>query len=207
MKFNTRTLAELTKFEFSYPQIRRWVVAFLPPDPKAGRQSGKSRQYGIDDVFIIVFGGHIVAFLRYKIPEAQRVVGDVVEWLRKNKGMPTQIYDFSAPLETISPAEMLPYDVDGKWWKRLHEKFVNFDLHIEHRPDGTRSYTVREFLTTSLTEPGIFDVRYREYKFGEPAIEHSASILHHPRHTIALSRIRDLLLARMPIYSLVRENA
>lgn len=60
---------------------KRWSREFLPPDPLGGMQSGYARQYSPDDAFTVYLGGHLVSELKYAIPEARRILGDLRKWL------------------------------------------------------------------------------------------------------------------------------
>ena len=60
---------------------KRWSREFLPPDPLGGMQSGYARQYSPDDAFTVYLGGHLVSELKYAIPEARKILGDLRKWL------------------------------------------------------------------------------------------------------------------------------
>lgn len=59
---------------------KRWSREFLPPDPLGGMQSGYTRQYSPDDAFKVYLGGHLVSELKYAIPEARQILGDLWKW-------------------------------------------------------------------------------------------------------------------------------
>lgn len=59
---------------------KRWSREFLPPDPLGGMQSGFARQYSPDGAFTVYLGGHLVADLKYTIPEAKQIVTDLHSW-------------------------------------------------------------------------------------------------------------------------------
>ena len=59
---------------------KRWSREFLPPDPLGGMQSGFARQYSPDDAFKVYFGGHLVADLKFTIPEARQILTDLQAW-------------------------------------------------------------------------------------------------------------------------------
>ena len=59
---------------------KRWSREFLPPDPLGGMQSGFARQYSPDGAFTVYLGGHLVADLKFTIPEAKQIVKDLHAW-------------------------------------------------------------------------------------------------------------------------------
>jgi hypothetical protein len=59
---------------------KRWSREFLPPDPLGGMQSGFARQYSPDGAFTVYLGGHLVADLKFAIPEAKQIVTDLHSW-------------------------------------------------------------------------------------------------------------------------------
>lgn len=59
---------------------KRWSREFLPPDPLGGMQSGFARQYSPDGAFTVYLGGHLVADLKFAIPEAKQIVTDLHVW-------------------------------------------------------------------------------------------------------------------------------
>ena len=60
---------------------KRWSREFLPPDPLGGLQSGFARQYSLQEAFHVYLGGHMVADLKYSIPETKIILGDLKEWV------------------------------------------------------------------------------------------------------------------------------
>jgi len=60
---------------------KRWSREFLPPDPLGGLQSGYARQYNLDQVFNVYLGGHLVSDLKFPMPEAKQILGDLKAWL------------------------------------------------------------------------------------------------------------------------------
>jgi hypothetical protein len=59
---------------------KRWSREFLPPDPLGGMQSGFARQYSPDGAFTVYLGGHLVADLKFTIPEARQILTDLHAW-------------------------------------------------------------------------------------------------------------------------------
>ncbi|RLB83274.1 MAG: hypothetical protein DRH24_07035 [Deltaproteobacteria bacterium] len=66
--------------EINLSKWKRWSREFLPPDPLGGMQSGFARQYSPDGAFTVYFGGHLVADLKFTIPEAKQIVKDLHSW-------------------------------------------------------------------------------------------------------------------------------
>jgi len=60
---------------------KRWSREFLPPDPLGGMQSGYTRQYNPNEAFKVKLGGHLVADLKFAIPEAKQILNDLDGWL------------------------------------------------------------------------------------------------------------------------------
>ena len=80
--YNSRQLSE--KLNIGHSKWKRWVREFLPSDPLSGRQSGYARQLNLRDAFKVYLGGHLVSQLKFTIPEAQRILGDLAKWIKQN---------------------------------------------------------------------------------------------------------------------------
>lgn len=77
-----RTSKEISQiFDINLAKWKRWSREFLPPDPLGGLQSGYARQYHLDEVFTVYLGGHLVADLKFTIPEAKQTLDDLHQWL------------------------------------------------------------------------------------------------------------------------------
>jgi len=76
--FANRELSE--KLNVNLAKWKRWSREFLPPDPLGGMQSGYARQYNPDEAFTVFLGGHIVADLKFTIPEAKQMIQDLQQW-------------------------------------------------------------------------------------------------------------------------------
>ena len=68
------------RLEINLSKWKRWSREFLPPDPLGGMQSGFARQYSPDDAFTVYFGGHLVADLKFTIPETKQILTDLHTW-------------------------------------------------------------------------------------------------------------------------------
>ncbi len=80
--FSNRELAR--NLDINLAKWKRWSREFLPPDPLGGMQSGYARQYSPDEAFTVYLGGHLVADLKFTIPEAKQVHKDLHGWLEGN---------------------------------------------------------------------------------------------------------------------------
>ena len=79
IKFFTNREAS-NRLNINLSKWKRWSREFLPPDPLGGMQSGFARQYSPDGAFTVYFGGHLVADLKFTIPEAKQIVKDLHSW-------------------------------------------------------------------------------------------------------------------------------
>ena len=77
--FTNRELSNRLGIKLS--KWKRWSREFLPPDPLGGMQSGYARQYHPDQAFTVFLGGHLVADLKFSIPEANQIIQDLNKWL------------------------------------------------------------------------------------------------------------------------------
>ncbi len=68
-------------FGFKLARWKRWSREFLPPDPLGGLQSGFARQYSLPEAFQVYLGGHLVADLKFSIPETKIILADLKEWV------------------------------------------------------------------------------------------------------------------------------
>lgn len=69
-----------SRLNINLSKWKRWSREFLPPDPLGGMQSGFARQYSPDGAFTVYFGGHLVADMKFTIPEARQIVKDLHSW-------------------------------------------------------------------------------------------------------------------------------
>jgi len=77
--FTNRELSE--RLGIKLAKWKRWSREFLPPDPLGGLQSGYARQYNPDQAFTVFLGGHLVADLKFTIPEAIKIIKDLNKWM------------------------------------------------------------------------------------------------------------------------------
>jgi hypothetical protein len=77
--FTNRELSK--RLGINLAKWKRWSREFLPPDPLGGMQSGYARQYHPDQAFAVYLGGHLVADLKFSIPEARQLMQDLKPWM------------------------------------------------------------------------------------------------------------------------------
>jgi hypothetical protein len=77
--FTNRELSD--KLTINLAKWKRWSREFLPPDPLGGMQSGYARQFNPDQAFTVFLGGHLVADLKFSIPEANQIIQDLNKWM------------------------------------------------------------------------------------------------------------------------------
>jgi len=83
MKFiSNREISE--KLGINLAKWKRWSRELLPPDPLGGLQSGYARQYNPADAFTVYLGGHLIADLKYTVPESRQILADLHDWLVRN---------------------------------------------------------------------------------------------------------------------------
>jgi hypothetical protein len=87
------------KLNIPIGKVRRWTKELLPPDPKATRRSGYTRQISDNDAFFISLGGNIVAAHGYSYYETRKILNILKPWLRRIGLVP--IIDSSARREGI----------------------------------------------------------------------------------------------------------
>lgn len=81
---------------FRLSRWKRWSREFLAPDPLGGLQSGFARQYSLTEAFVVYLGGHLVADLKFSIPETKIILKDLKEWITG------QFFSYSNPENQLS---------------------------------------------------------------------------------------------------------
>jgi len=81
--YNSRQLSQ--KLGVNLAKWKRWSREFLPPDPLGGLQSGYARQYNPNEAFTVYLAGHLVAELKFTVPEARQIINDLSRWLVEHK--------------------------------------------------------------------------------------------------------------------------
>jgi len=83
LKFiSNREISE--KLGINLAKWKRWSRELLPPDPLGGLQSGYARQYNPADAFTVYLGGHVIADLKYTVPESRQILADLHDWLARH---------------------------------------------------------------------------------------------------------------------------
>ncbi len=98
--YTNRELADC--FGVKLAKWKRWSREFLPPDPLGGLQSGYARQYVPDDAFKVMLGGHLVAELKFAVPQARQILTDLKPWLKRRNFH----FDFAGRRQTAQGAQI-----------------------------------------------------------------------------------------------------
>ena len=144
--FTNRELSD--KLGIKLAKWKRWSRKFLPPDPLGGMQSGYARQYHPDQAFTVFFGGHLVADLKFSIPEAFQIIKDLNKWMLE-KGF---FFDLREHL------------VSDKGLDALIEKYIIF-IRGEKGPEGHLKfiYTVRGIISNEPVQYKGFEMMKKLY--------------------------------------------
>ena len=136
------------RLDINLSKWKRWSREFLPPDPLGGMQSGFARQYSPDGAFTVYFGGHLVADLKFTIPEAKKIVKDLHLWFSK-KG-----FYFDARSDATSNQSV----------DQLIKKYIIF-IEREKDPDNTISfmYTIRGIISNEPVNYKGFEIMEERY--------------------------------------------
>ncbi len=134
---------------YNLARWKRWSREFLPPDPLGGMQSGYARQYHPDQAFRVHLGGHLVAELKFTIPEAKRILKDVDDWLAAN-GFYFDVADQQPAAQDIG---------------RLIDQYVIFIKQNKsvHANKPAFFYTVRGVISNQPAHYKGFDIREERY--------------------------------------------
>jgi hypothetical protein len=95
----SRQLAKI--FGYNLARWKRWSREFLPPDPRAGLQDGFTREFSLDEAWTVFVGGHLVATLKFTIPQAKIILSDIRPWMRANGLFPEPPYVTEFPEYSI----------------------------------------------------------------------------------------------------------
>ena len=144
--FTNRELSD--KLGIKLAKWKRWSREFLPPDPLGGMQSGYARQYNPDQAFTVFLGGHLVADLKFSIPEANQIIQDLNKWL-SDKGF---FFDLRR------------HSVSDKGMEALIKKYILF-IRREKRPDKRFKfiYTVRGIISNEPVQHKGFEMVKKLY--------------------------------------------
>ncbi|MBU0985830.1 MAG: hypothetical protein KKH68_01145 [Proteobacteria bacterium] len=144
--FTNRELSD--RLGIKLAKWKRWSREFLPPDPLGGMQSGYARQYNPDQAFTVFLGGHLVADLKFSIPEASQIIQDLNKWLSE-KGF---FFDLRG------------HSVSDNGMDSLVKKYIIF-IRREKRPDKRLKfiYTVRGIISNEQVQHKGFEVMKKLY--------------------------------------------
>ena len=136
------------RLDINLSKWKRWSREFLPPDPLGGMQSGFARQYSPDGAFTVYFGGHLVADLKFTIPEAKQTVTDLHTWFAE-KGF----YFDARSNATVNTGV-----------GQLVKKYIIF-IEREKDPDNTISfiYTIRGIISNEPVNYKGFEIMKELY--------------------------------------------
>lgn len=176
--YTNRELAE--KLEINLARWKRWSREFLPPDPLGGMQSGFARQYNPDDGFKVFLCGHLVAELKFSIPDARIVLSDLRGWLKE-----CGFYFISANNNNLKP--------DYK--KKMVVRYIIYIKKSAHWPDKNDtgfSYSIKGLISKKQVQYKGIDIVeecYTEDNMGLPFKKPSAP----ENGSVKLLNITDLL--------------
>lgn len=172
IKFTNKSIHEATGD--SLPQIKRWSVAFLEPDPMAGQHSGRKRKYSFAQALKIITGGELVTYYKYTLAAAAQIITDIDSWL-EGQGWPLDQF-----ISFHRSGNKTHSELNGAWkWKKL--------IFYIRRADGDFQYRVREILDQTEKPGGVVQESYRLHYFGNHEEEQDAT----PYKTIPLMPILE----------------
>lgn len=96
------------KLEIPITKIRRYTKEFLPPDPRATRRSGYTREFSENDGFMVFIGGYLVSTLGFSYNEARRFMEPLFMWMQRIGLLPDIPY--SAKRDGID-SEIIEYEI------------------------------------------------------------------------------------------------
>jgi hypothetical protein len=76
------------KLNIPLSKIRRWARELLPPDSRAGRRTGYTREYSNNDGFFIYIGGVMVTDLEFTFERVRETIEIIKPWLFNNGLVP-----------------------------------------------------------------------------------------------------------------------
>ncbi len=145
--FTNRELAQ--KLEINLARWKRWSREFLPPDPLGGMQSGYARHYSLDDAFKVFLAGHLVATIKFTIPEAKKILQDLQKWL----GSVSIYRNSGSEFKMTAPPEV---------------KVKNYVVFIQQRSSDAGQtidffYTIRGIISNNPIPHKVLDIREERY--------------------------------------------
>jgi len=92
MRFSNRLIALI--LGESQTKARRWAKEFLPPDPKKGLRSGKTRQHSLNSLFIVFLGGYLVNGMGFSVSATKTILTDLRPWMEREGVLPGEKANF-----------------------------------------------------------------------------------------------------------------
>ncbi len=138
-----------SRLNINLAKWKRWSREFLPPDPLGGMQSGYARQYNFNDAFKVFLGGHLVAELRFTIPESKQILEDLHKWLL-DKGFYQDLEEKAEPIQGVDKM-VRNYRIEIGRASRASAGNLAFD------------YTIRGILSDRPIDYSGFPVREERY--------------------------------------------
>lgn len=92
-------------------KIRRWAKEFLPPDPDKGLRSGKTRRHGLNEVFTVYLGGHLVTKMNFSVLEAKTILKDLAHWMEREGLYPEKTLKYAPKDRGEGSAIITRYDI------------------------------------------------------------------------------------------------
>lgn len=174
--------------QHSLSQIKRWVVAFLSPDPGHGQHSGKARRYNFSEAATIMVAGFLITVLKYNIQETKTILKDINEWLT------SQGWDLSSFVKIRKPHKSTQNYIALSNEDQLG--WIELEIHIGKGGKGSFIY-IAKVIKERTSDNGdadcpIFHEKYQLHYFGE-----DSSISLEPEKTLYLSQTIRLFAHRI----------
>ena len=174
--FSNRDLSHLLNVNLA--KWKRWSREFLPPDPLGGYRSGYARQYSLNDAWLVFLGGHLVAGLKFTIPEARQILQNLTPWL-KEAGI---LFEIGAAPVSGPTDEIADYQI-----------YIYQESAASSAPTGFL-YVIRGILThgaqTEQAGPP-YSERYHEWTL-PPAIDGRSMLIKPSIRVVPISQLRRL---------------
>jgi hypothetical protein len=92
-------------------KVRRWAKEFLPPDPDKGLRSGKTRRHGLNEVFTVYLGGHLVTKMDFSVLEAKTILKDLAHRMEREGLYPEKTSKYAPKDRGEGNAMITRYDI------------------------------------------------------------------------------------------------
>jgi hypothetical protein len=108
LTFSNRQIAWI--MDETQTKARRWAKEFLPPDPDKGLRSGRTRRHGLNEVFTVYLGGHLVSKMGFSVLEAKAILEDLAVWMEREGLYPEKTSKY-APKDHRGENVIIRYDI------------------------------------------------------------------------------------------------